>query len=214
MSHARTELKRGRRDSAVAPADRGAAGSVGEVPRLILINGAPASGKSTLARRFAADRVLCLVLDIDDIRAMLGAWADDPERSGLAARRLAVAMARTHLLAGSDVVVPQLLGRVEFIDELQAVAAELGADWYEVVLTASPESLLERLAHRTAHSSRPADADAAALLSRAGGEGAVRSYRDRVNTVARTRPQSIVLDTEAGLEAAHRALVRHLDARA
>lgn len=179
------------------------------MPRLILLNGAPGSGKSTLARRFAADHPLCLVLDIDDVRGMLGGWADDPEQSGLVARRLAVALARAHLLAGLDVVVPQLLGRVDFIDELQSVAADVGADWYEIVLTAGADTLLDRLAHRTEHSSRQADLDAAVLLTRAGGDGAVQTYRERVNSVAKARPWSVMLDTEQGIEATHRALLEH-----
>lgn len=178
--------------------------------RLILLNGAPASGKSSLARRFAEDHPFCLVLDIDDVRGMLGRWADDPEQSGLAARALATAMARTHLATGRDVVVPQLLGRVEFIDELQSLAADGLADWYEAVLTASPDTLLERLAHRSAQPSRQADVDASTLLTRAGGEDAVRTYRDRIDALARTRPGTIVLDTEAGPEATYRALLGHV----
>ena len=48
------------------------------MPTLVLINGAPASGKSTLARLLAVDRNLTLVLDIDTIRGLLTRWEDDP----------------------------------------------------------------------------------------------------------------------------------------
>lgn len=178
--------------------------------RLILLNGAPASGKSSLARRFAEDHPFCLVLDIDDVRGMLGRWADDPEQSGLAARALAAAMARTHLAADRDVVVPQLLGRVEFIEELQSIAVDSGAAWYEVLLTASPDALVERLARRSAHPSRQADVDASTLLTRAGGEDAVRAYRDRIDALTRTRPGTLLLDTEAGPDATYRALLGHV----
>ncbi len=75
--------------------------------RLILINGAPGSGKSTLARMLVDEQPLALLLDIDTLRGQLGQWSDDPVAAGMAARRLALAMIHTHLVAGHDVVVPQ-----------------------------------------------------------------------------------------------------------
>lgn len=80
------------------------------VPRLVVINGAPGSGKSTLARRYAHDHPLTVALDIDHVRAMLGRWLDTPTEAGLLVRQMAVEMARVHLCAGHDVVVPQFLG--------------------------------------------------------------------------------------------------------
>lgn len=183
------------------------------MPRLILLNGAPASGKSTLARRFSADHPLCLVLDIDDLRAMLGDWADDPDGAGLAARRLAVAMARTHLVDGHDVVVPQLLARTAFIEELRDLAVEVGAEWAEFVLTAPLRVLQERLDRRVAEPTRRADLDAAILLERAGGEQGLQDYRDRIDALARSRPGVRVLDTGAGPEATYHALVRQVGTR-
>ena len=76
------------------------------MPKLVLLNGPPAVGKSTLARRYAHDHPLTLVLEIDAVRAMLGSWLEEWERSGPAARQIALAMARTHLEAGHDVIVP------------------------------------------------------------------------------------------------------------
>lgn len=80
--------------------------------RLILINGAPGSGKSTLARMLVDQHPLALLLDIDTLRGQLGRWSDDPPAAGMAARRLALAMIRIHLVAGHDVVVPQFLFRL------------------------------------------------------------------------------------------------------
>lgn len=45
--------------------------------RLILLNGPPAVGKSTLACRYAADRTLTLNLDVDAVRRLIGGWRDD-----------------------------------------------------------------------------------------------------------------------------------------
>lgn len=54
--------------------------------RLIVLNGLPGSGKSTLVRRFVAERPLALCLDIDLIRGLLSRWHDQPDRAGQLAR--------------------------------------------------------------------------------------------------------------------------------
>lgn len=44
--------------------------------RLVLINGAPGAGKSTLAQALAQDRPMTLALDIDALKHSLGCWAE------------------------------------------------------------------------------------------------------------------------------------------
>jgi chloramphenicol 3-O-phosphotransferase len=56
--------------------------------RLVLINGAPGSGKSTIAQALAQDRSMTLALNIDGLKHSLGRWDEDPSASGLHARRL------------------------------------------------------------------------------------------------------------------------------
>ncbi|WP_410616214.1 AAA family ATPase [Amycolatopsis sp. lyj-109] len=102
--------------------------------KLILLNGPPGSGKSTLARRYADHHPPALALDVDRIRAMLGGWRASPGEAGLLARDIAVAAARTHLGAGHDVVVPQLVVRAGFPERLEALASECGASFHEVAL--------------------------------------------------------------------------------
>ena len=45
--------------------------------RLILLNGPPGVGKSTLASRYAAQHPGALRCDIDVLRTMIGGWEDD-----------------------------------------------------------------------------------------------------------------------------------------
>jgi predicted kinase len=116
--------------------------------KLILLNGPPGSGKSTLARRYADHHAPALALDVDRIRAMIGGWRASPGEAGLLARDIAVAAARTHLGAGHDVVVPQLVVRPGFPERLEALATECGASFHEVVLLPGREVVRRRFAAR------------------------------------------------------------------
>jgi predicted kinase len=160
------------------------------VPRLLLINGLPGSGKSTLAARYVAERPLALCLDVDVVRGLLGGWLDRPNEAGLMARRLALAMARVALREERDVVVPQFLGRPEFIGELEALARELGAEFAEVVLVEEPASAAARLAQRAAGPMSATQRDAHVLLERAGGLSAVAGMHHRLQGVLADRPQA------------------------
>jgi predicted kinase len=116
---------------------------------LLLINGAPAVGKSTLAHRYADEHPLALIIDIDWIRTHLGQWAELDE-SKLVARELALALARAHLRSGHDVIVPQYLGRPEYRERLRLLAAETDVPFVEVLLTDEAVRITQRFRKRRA----------------------------------------------------------------
>ena len=128
----------------------------GVVPRLILINGPPACGKSTMATMYAAAHPLALVLDIDRFRGCLGRWREDPPAAGRAAPR-----GRSRW--------PRLLARPAFLAGLERVAGAAGAGFGEIVLLAGKDDTLRAFAGRAA-SARPADLAAHGLAGHAGGE--------------------------------------------
>ncbi|WP_375475714.1 AAA family ATPase [uncultured Jatrophihabitans sp.] len=168
------------------------------MPRLIVLNGMPAVGKTTLARRYAADHRLTLVLDLDSIRRLLGGWRDDPTQAGLVARELSVPLAGAHLRAGRDVVVPQYLARPEFLGQLEAVGSEAGADYAEFVLTDDRDTLFRRFAERTAAAAEPAHVEAGEQIAQLGGEPVLGAMYDRLLQLINTRPHAQVLHCPEG----------------
>jgi predicted kinase len=181
------------------------------VAQLILINGLPGSGKSTVARSVAAERPLSLVLDVDVVRGLLSGWIDTPTTAGLLARELALAMCATHLGAGYDVLVPQFLGRPEFVVSLERSAWDAGVPFVEIALLLPPERAAERVAERSAASARPEHADAGALLEREGGASALAEMEHRLITVLDDRPATHRVDADRELEAVRQAVRGYID---
>ncbi|RBY77351.1 hypothetical protein DQ239_10655 [Blastococcus sp. TF02-09] len=182
-----------------------------EPPRVVLLNGPPGIGKTTLARRYVLDRPLALALDIDTLRRGLGRWEEHQEAAGQLARALALAMIRTHLAAGHDVVVPQYVARTEFLDALAAAADAGGARFVEVYLTDAREAALERFAARAGdEAAAQHHAEAVRTL---GGPAELAAMVDRIEAVRRRRPRGITVPTRAGaIEEAYRSLLAALEA--
>jgi predicted kinase len=179
------------------------------VPRLILLNGPPASGKSTLARYYADDHPLTLNLDIDRIRAMIGGWRTELSEAGRLARDIALAAARTHLATGHDVVVPQLVARTEFIARLGSLAAVTGATFHEIFLLPGEQPAIRQYAERARSVAGAVAPDPAISTDRTVAE-LTQSYRDilRVLTV---RPEAAVIRTRRGeIELAYSELLARI----
>ncbi len=166
------------------------------MPRLILLNGPPGSGKSTLAQMYVDEHPLALNLDVDRIRGLIGGWREQADRSGPLARAIALAAARTHLVAGHDVVIPQFLGRPAFLEQVERLAGEVGADFHEIVLLDSKENALRRFVDHAA--TDPARVAASEMLARGGGLDELSTMYDRLLVIIASRPTARVVPTTDG----------------
>lgn len=176
--------------------------------RLILINGAPSSGKSTLARRYADDHPLTLDLDLDMVRSLLGGWLAEWSEAGVLTRRMALEMARVHLAGGRDVVVPQFLGRPDFVLELESLCASVGVPFVEVALVSSASEAASRFAARSRDPVTDAHRDAAALQERLGGPPEIPAMYARLLQVVEARPATrLVRSVPGDVEGTYRSLL-------
>ena len=179
--------------------------------RLIMLNGPPAIGTSTIAARYIDDHPLALNLDLDRIRSLLGRWRDDRTAAGLATRAIGVAAARAHLHSGHDVVVPQLLTRAELLDELAEVASQTGAEFIEIVLMDAADNAVRRFAERTGRAADPAHVEIGAIVTADGGEAVLHSYHDRLVAFLANRPHAIVIESVDGdVESTYRRVLAAL----
>jgi predicted kinase len=170
---------------------------------LILLNGPSGCGKSTLARRYADEFPLTLNLDIDRIRDLIGGWRDDRASAGLLARAIALASARTHLSAGHDVIIPQLVARPGLVEQLEELAREMGVGFHEIVLMDSRENAIIRYAQRDRDTPQPIPVPA----------DEVGAMYDRLVAFLPERRDARVIATEEGQpEAAYRSLLALLAA--
>jgi predicted kinase len=118
------------------------------VARLIHLNGPPGVGKSTIARRHVEAHPGTLNLDIDVLRTLIGGWSTDFAGAGALIRPAAIAMATAYLTNGHDVVLPQLIARLEELAKFEAAAVDAGAAFHQVVLMTSKAEAVARFHDR------------------------------------------------------------------
>lgn len=104
-------------------------------------------------------------------------------------------MARTQLDAGRDVLVPQYLGGLEFVETQQQLASEVGAAFVELALLSHRDDVVARFERRSATSIDPAQRQAAELQRRTGGREQLADTHDKLLAVVAARPATLLIST-------------------
>lgn len=162
-----------------------------------MLNGPPGCGKSTLARMYVDQHPLALNLDIDRIRGLIGQWRDDRHTAGLLARAITLAAAHTHLAAGHDVVIPQFLAQPTFLEQVECLAHQLGADFHEIVLLDSKDNALRRFTQRPRSATDPHQ-ETHEMLDRIADPEEWSVIYDELMSLVAARPTATVIPTGSG----------------
>jgi predicted kinase len=161
------------------------------VTSLILLNGPPGIGKSTLSARYVERHPGTLNLDIDQLHRLVGGWQSEDGRTHDVLRPIALAMASAHLAGGRDVILPQYLATPPEVDAFEQVARKHHADFREVVLLADKRESLDRFERReddsdwSAHNKR--------VVAGHGGPVFLGDLYDRLLELLRQRPSAVVI---------------------
>ena len=135
------------------------------------------------------------MVEVDALRTSIDGWQDD-ESSKLEARRMAIDVADAHLRSGYDVMVPQYLGRTEFIAELEQTAATAGATFIELMLAGDEDGIVALFEQRRAalgdvdHPEHEVDDVRAAVVDAIG----------RLSHVAEKRPTTTIITVHDDVE--------------
>lgn len=177
------------------------------IARLILVNGPPASGKSTLARRYVDGHDGTVLVEFDTLRMTLPNWQED-ETTRLAARELAGLEVAAQLGANRDVVMPQYFGRLGYIAVLEDLAHEHGATFVEVILATKAELAIDRFRARRQAMAERRERHPELEIIDADVEPFIVDAVERLTRLATARPGTHVIPVERG--ASEREVYRRL----
>ncbi len=175
----------------------------GPAPLVLHLNGAPAVGKSTLARLWAERHPGTLLLDIDALRTWVSGWRDDFAATGAAVRPAALAMLSAYVAEGGSVVLPQLIANESELARFEAAAHDAGGRFVEVFLES--EDLEDRFAARERDEPW---LEAVHQLVESVPADHLSSYAERLAALSRARPDAVRLPARTGdVEGSYEALV-------
>ncbi len=176
-----------------------------ERPKLIMLGGFAASGKSTIAERYISDHPLALCVEGDEIITKLGQWRSHIKEAVESKFSLTACMATTHLRVGYDVILPFLLGNESHAEMYENLATEAGADFFEFYIYDKKDEAIKRLLARGSWGETGLPPITQEDLPRI-----ERLYEEMIEAVAK-RPNMITIEsTEGDIEGTYKALITGL----
>jgi hypothetical protein len=140
---------------------------------------------------------LALNLDLDSIWAMMGQWREQAAESKAQRIKLAHAMAETHLMAGYDVVVPNILD-TEDLQHFEGIAQKCGAVLCEFILMADKDEAIARFIRRGQSEGYDSGFTPGGMLERAGGVQKLAAMYDSLQVVIQDRPNATIIEPMYG----------------
>lgn len=117
--------------------------------KLVIINGSPAAGKTTLAEKLHTTLPMSLLADVDNWRRLISGWRDKREESLHLAYEFTLAAVDAYLQTGNDVIVDKaILSDDTVIDALIQSGKKHKAEIYEFIFTAERQVIIERAQQR------------------------------------------------------------------
>lgn len=173
-------------------------------PKLILLGGFAACGKSTIAERYIADYPMALYIEGDEIITKLGQWRTHTNEAVQSKRLLTAGMALIHLQSGYDVIIPKLQGG-NYDSSYEEAAKEAGADFLEIFIDVPKDEAVRRLLERGSWGEAGLPPITQEHLPKI-----ERMYDEMVSAVSQ-RPNTIIIKSiEGDIEGTYKALINAL----
>lgn len=181
-------------------------------PKLILLNGPPGIGKSTLSRRYAEEHSPALNIDVDRLRDAVGGWQERQDVSMVQKYRFAYAMAQIHLSDGYDVAVADQIENPKVYERFEAIAKTCGAIMHEIVLIAPLDESIERCKARARAMGYPTGFRPGGSLEMGGREAMLTRLYTNMMGVVDSRENTVKIRSQEGaIEQTYQQLLTAID---
>lgn len=115
------------------------------IMKLIIINGAPAAGKTTVAEKLHLDIPMSLLADVDAWRRLISGWSMNRAESLAYTYKFTIAAVEAHIKNKQSVIVDKaILSDTNVIDSLINIGNQNGAEVYEFILAADKDVIVNR----------------------------------------------------------------------
>lgn len=116
--------------------------------KLIILNGPPGVGKSTIAARLHEEMPSSLLIDVDELRRTIPDYREQKKESLRRSYELTIEAIAEGLQGNRDVIVDKAISYADTLDTFTEVGRKEGGEVYELLLTADKNVVEKRATDR------------------------------------------------------------------